>query len=168
MVIFIIPFAILYYEAWEYKLDSKGTKNGGNDFETSCKEQCCAALRWQFVFSFVGCIVLLILYAVFNKVHIPLTSFAATPASFNQKYDPTATFTKVSAIGAMTKSTLVDLPMQVTFLIYLVGCISWLGSWFFCIFAGVGLVLLPVDMIRWWSDRPRAIDIETIIKEKNY
>jgi len=166
MVIFIIPFAILYYEAWEYKLDSKGTKNGGNDFETSCKEQCCAALRWQFVFSFVGCIVLLILYAVFNKVHIPLTSFAATPASFNQKYDPTATFTKVSAIGAMTKSTLVDLPMQVTFLIYLVGCISWLGSWFFCIFAGVGLVLLPVDMIRWWSDRPRAIDIETIIKEK--
>ena len=79
-VIIIIPFAILFYEAWEYKLGDGGK---GTDSTTSCKEQCCSALRWQFVFSFVGCVILLILYAVFNKVSIPINSFpVASTAAF--------------------------------------------------------------------------------------
>jgi len=168
-VLFLVPFAILFYESWEYKLDTKGNKNGGKDYETSCKEQCCAALRWQFVFSLVGAAVLLVLYAVFNKVHIPITQFTVTTDDFAGVYDPKASFTTISLLGAKAAgrdTKLVDMTMTVTFLIYLVGCISWLGSWFFCIFAGVGLVLLPVDMIRWWYDRPHPLDIETVIKEK--
>jgi LMBR1 domain-containing protein 1 len=168
-VVFIIPFAILFYESWEYKLDKKGA-HGGNDFETSCKEQCCAALRWQFVFSIVGSAFLLILYAVFNKVHIPLTGFSASAEKdFIFNYNYKASFTKVgSTIGTLRfeQAQLLDLPMTVTFLIYLVGCISWLGSWFFCIFAGVGLVLLPCDMIRTWKDRPTPLDLATVVKEK--
>jgi LMBR1 domain-containing protein 1 len=166
-VIFVIPFAILFYEAWEYKLDKKGI-NGGNDFETSCKEQCCSALRWQFVFSIVGTAILLILYAVFNQVHIPLTGFDAKTSDFKFAYNYGSKFITINTVGSLRSENakLIDLPMTVTFSIYIVGCISWLGSWFFCIFAGVGLVLLPMDLIRYWNDRPRAIDLEAVIKEK--
>ena len=118
----------------------------------------------------MGTAILLILYAFFNKVHIPITGFFATTADFSHAYDPLSDFTRVTAKGTLrfdgAAAQLMDLPMTVTFLIYIVGCISWLGSWFFCIFAGVGLVLLPVDMIRWWKDRPRPLDIEAVIKEK--
>ena len=166
-VIFVIPFAILFYEAWEYKLDKKGI-NGGNDFETSCKEQCYSALRWQFVFSIVGTAILLILYAVFNQVHIPLTGFDAKTSDFKFAYNYGSKFITINTVGSLRSENakLIDLPMTVTFSIYIVGCISWLGSWFFCIFAGVGLVLLPMDLIRYWNDRPRAIDLEAVIKEK--
>eukprot|EP00946_MAST-07B_sp_MAST-7B-sp1_P001953 g1953.t1 len=175
-VIFIIPFAILFYEAWEYKLGDGGKST---DSTTSCKEQCCSALRWQFVFSFVGCVILLILYAVFNKVSIPINSFpvsstaafapmAGTATSPLEGYDPRASFTvfKMTDAHVMRKPDLVNMEMAVTFLIYLVACISWLGSWFFVIFAGVGVVYLPVDMIRAWKNRPRPLDLEALAKEK--
>ena len=164
-VIVIIPFAILFYEAWEYKLGDGGKST---DTTTSCKEQCCSALRWQFVFSFVGCIILLILYAVFNKVSIPINSFRVSPKDFSAGYNPRSSFTVVTVTDAhvMRKPDLVNMEMAVTFLIYLVACISWLGSWFFVVFAGVGIVYLPVDMIRAWKNRPKPLDLETLAKEK--
>ena len=44
-------------------------------------------------------------------------------------------------------SVLSVIPVPVTFSVYMIACMSFLGWFFFVIFAGVGLVAVPTDLI---------------------
>ena len=47
--------------------------------------------------------------------------------------------------------------MNVPFTLYLITVISFIGSILFAVFAGVGLVALPIDLVNEYRERPRAI-----------
>ena len=63
------------------------------------------------------------------------------------------------------KPDLVNMEMAVTFLIYLVLYLV-AGIMVLRHLRGVGVVYLPVDMIRAWKNRPRPLDLEALAKEK--
>jgi LMBR1 domain-containing protein 1 len=54
------------------------------------------------------------------------------------------------------------MPVQV----YLIGLVAVLGWFFFAIFGGIGMVALPLDLIRAWYFRPRPLDLQQWAREK--
>ena len=52
------------------------------------------------------------------------------------------------------------LSIQVSIPIFCVAMVSLVGWVFFSVFAGVGLVALPVDLLQTWFDRPTNIDVK--------
>ena len=44
--------------------------------------------------------------------------------------------------------------ISVSWLVYLFALLSFLGWWFFCLFSGVGLITLPMDLINTFRTRP--------------
>eukprot|EP01052_Picozoa_sp_SAG31_P028439 SAG31_NODE_2747_length_5147_cov_3.881933_3_plen_90_part_00 len=52
------------------------------------------------------------------------------------------------------------LTVQVSYTIMAVAIVSLVGWVFFSVFAGVGLVALPIDLLQTWFDRPTNIDVK--------
>lgn len=48
--------------------------------------------------------------------------------------------------------------LQVTFAVYVTALTGWVGWFFFAIFGGVGLAVLPIDLIAEFIWRPRYMD----------
>lgn len=57
--------------------------------------------------------------------------------------------------------------IQVTLPIYAVACVSLVGWVFFAMFAGVGLVALPIDLMHTFTDRPTSIDVKNWAAKRN-
>ena len=55
----------------------------------------------------------------------------------------------------------------VTLPIYAVACVSLVGWVFFSVFAGVGLVALPIDLMNTFRDRPTSIDVKNWAAKRN-
>lgn len=74
-----------------------------------------------------------------------------------------------AAIG--TQSDLKGTPdstiVPVTLPIYAVACVSLVGWVFFAMFAGVGLVALPIDLIHTFTERPTSIDVKNWAAKRN-
>ena len=81
---------------------------------------------------------------------IPVMAYYAAPGGQS----------RMSGIPDVTK-------IQVTLPIYAVACVSILGWVFFSIFAGVGLVALPLDLIHTFTDRPTSIDVKNWAAKRN-
>merc|ERR1711871_607883 len=57
--------------------------------------------------------------------------------------------------------------IRVTLPIYAVACVSLVGWVFFAMFAGVGLVALPIDLIHTFTNRPTSIDVKNWAAKRN-
>lgn len=57
--------------------------------------------------------------------------------------------------------------VPVTLPIFAVACVSIVGWVFFAMFAGVGLVALPIDLIHTFTDRPTSIDVKNWAAKRN-
>eukprot|EP00949_MAST-11_sp_MAST-11-sp1_P001642 g1642.t1 len=194
LIVLVIPFAIFYYESYEYKLD--GTTS-------TCCQQVRSAVKWQVIFLLPVLVILFILYAVFNTARIPINGYTIDAENAFTNYASDAEYTTVyktkgevscsnvlgnAATGnlcrykdeesglcrtgdcsaaAAQKKQFSSLSMNVTFLIYLVASLAFVGWFFFVIFGGVGLIALPMDLINNWISRPRAIDVEMYLKRKD-
>jgi hypothetical protein len=55
-----------------------------------------------------------------------------------------------------TQQAIVEL--QVTFAVYVTALTGWVGWFFFAIFGGVGLAVLPIDLVAEFIWRPRYMD----------
>lgn len=58
------------------------------------------------------------------------------------------------------------LTLGVTPVIYITAMITFLGWFFFCIFGGIGLAALPLDLFSDYANRPVRIDLEEYAKQK--
>lgn len=67
-----------------------------------------------------------------------------------------------AVVGIQTYTT-----VPVTLPIYAVACVSLVGWVFFAMFAGVGLVALPIDLIHTFTDRPTSIDVKNWAAKRN-
>lgn len=153
--LFIIPLTIFYYEAFDVDKNFK---------ETTCAKQCCSAMKYQIVTMVVLLPIFIILYTLLGTVRIPIkaTNINAsytgnfnsyTPGSFSTIDDNTVTVADFSGS---------DLAMQCTVAVFMIAFFSFFGWVFFIIYAGIGLVALPVDNIIDYKRRP------TLVKPVSY
>jgi len=186
-VIFLIPFAIFYYESLDEDED-------GN--ETGFWAQACSALKWEIVTLIVFVPVFIIMFVFLRTSLIPykqidtnmqygfhdISSSAAFPDSSVCTAKTTSTSCtseaackwasdKCSLDWQKTPSSVIQIPdekqicsttataggrctrlsaileLNVSFPIYLMAMMSFIGWFFFVMYAGVGLTALPMDLI---------------------
>jgi len=84
-----------------------------------------------------------------------VTSAANTPTTFGSGSSKTLTGTACSAYGSAVGSE--SFTVKPTFIVYMIAVGSIVSSFLFMIYAGVGLVALPVDLIKSFIHRPKKI-----------
>lgn len=98
-----------------------------------------------------GCVIIIVVKGITEgNAEIPLKAYEATVGSHSE-LKGASEFTTVP----------VSLP------IYAVACVSIVGWVFFAMFAGVGLVALPIDLIHTFTDRPTSIDVKNWAAKRN-
>lgn len=162
MVVVVIPFAFFYYEA-------------ADDDENS--SQVAAAVKGTVLFLVIFVVVLVIFFSFLSTAEIPVTRVAvpgddsgyvilsSTPFSTNlpSSKKPQCE-TADGKKWCLITNFIWDIP--VTFPIYIVAFISFLGWFFFTIFVGVGLVALPLDFLNEYKSKPQRMDVATYISTK--
>jgi LMBR1 domain-containing protein 1 len=159
-VVFLIPFAISYYQAYDVDLD-------GNETLT-CSDKICRAFKWQVISFIILAPIMFIMYAFLNKTAIPLyenTKKMVDTFEFNEY-----TMGKAAVVGENWKGIdeyeRKDLRMATSFPIYVIAAFSFLGSVFFVMYAGIGLIAIPMDFILGWKFRPQPMEEKNFIKYK--
>ncbi|KNC53710.1 LIMR family protein [Thecamonas trahens ATCC 50062] len=144
LALVVIPFAMFYYEAEEAENNSKS-------------KQLYSALCYTFwtVIVFAG--IVGILYGLIGKAEIPVQALTA-------RLQPGDAPLNTPCSGCT--STKVDLVIHVSLLVYLVGALSFVGIVLFVCFGGVGMIALPVDLVRDFVDRPRRIPLDVLAHRK--
>jgi LMBR1 domain-containing protein 1 len=97
-----------------------------------------------------GCVVITVVFVLGHEASIPVRSYYAAPGMASTKTG-TDDVTKIN----------VSLP------IFAVACVALVGWVFFSIFAGVGLVALPIDLLNTFRDRPTSIDVKNWAAKRN-
>ena len=132
-IAFLAPFSLFYYEAED-------------EDETSSKV--CHAVKMELFLLVILVILFVATYFYFNKAEIPIKEFIISA-------DHLQSSTAVLSGAASGIST--SLKLDVSFPIYIIAVFSWFGWWFFVIYAGVGLIALPLDLIMEYRDRPKRM-----------
>lgn len=158
-VIAMVPFAIFFYEEDATDLRDSSIK----------KNRWLPALCYTSVFVFAFLILVLSLYFTINKAEIPIQQFVY-PLNITDTY----TYTKPPGVDspyAFLQLTLpndfnahknitrtdADLDMPVSFVVYAMGLLTWIGSWLFAMFLGAGLASAPVEFIVAFIYRPKLM-----------
>uniref|UniRef100_A0A7S2RLI5 LIMR family protein n=1 Tax=Mucochytrium quahogii TaxID=96639 RepID=A0A7S2RLI5_9STRA len=147
LVLVVVPFTIFFYESFDHENDS------------TCKA-CSSALIYQLVISglFVGIYVVCYVFLRYSSLPVtdiqaPLSSFQDCPSSAG------ATCSGITWSTATTPSSnsdeLIKIPLP--FLVFLPAFLGFLGWWLFALYLGIGLVALPIDLIRAFVYRPKYI-----------
>ena len=63
-------------------------------------------------------------------------------------------------------TTATSLRVSVTIPVYIVALVAFIGWFLFVLFAGVGLVALPMDLLTEYATRPQPIDLEEYAKQR--
>lgn len=163
-VVSIIPFTIFFYESYEYKAGS-GTDQG-------CWKQFKGAFCWQMIATVIVAIVLGVTYATpsTNEVALPITSIEGNndPSYWGKYGHPFSTTDPMATLAAKLPTEKTVITFSVTFPVYLIGCMSFIGWFFFVIFAAVGLIAVPTDLINAYIETPKdSLDASQLNKKKN-
>ena len=170
LVTLIIPFSYFYYEA-----DDEGDEVGQTGFKAV------NAIKFTAAFLVAFIILLVIMYSELNQTHIPvvrnyidLSKQCTGYPSFVSVVPQTSSSTTSIAAGAMPMSVfnrcmiwqLIQWQFAVTFPVYLLALISFIGWFFFAIFGGIGFMALPVDLVMDFVTRPTPMKPEEYAKKK--
>ena len=102
---------------------------------------------------------MIISYFILSKANIPVQQF---DCDMNKALlvEPSEDFSSCDYGGT-------SIEMSVSFPVYLVCLIAFVGWVLFIIFAGVGLTAIPLDFICQFRNRPRRMSRESLTREKN-
>eukprot|EP01083_Nonionella_stella_P147435 465134_1 len=144
---FFIPFAFFFYES------DVAAPEPGED--TACTDQLATTLKLTFVNTALWALVLGLSYTYLHYADITMwqlkhdTALIASSGSVaaNQGINgcPSTITLPSGGSGHCTERTF-DVTIQVTFPIYIGALVSFLGYFAFVLFAGVGVVALPMSM----------------------
>jgi len=153
MCVGVVPFMMFYYEAWDPE---------GRNW------QVWTAFKYEIVTLIVICTTLLLMWAFMGYAEVPLELYAV-----NSTYDagsllmPATAPTTCGGSATCTQSgESVALRISVTLAVYIVALTTFLGWFLFTVFAGVGLVALPMDLVRDYSMRPQPLNLEEYAKQR--
>ena len=160
LCVFIIPLAISYYQAYEVNLD--GEEVG------SCGSKLCTAFKWQLVSFVVLTPIMFIMYAFLNNTSIPISENSETDVNkFHFKdYDSNDLVVTDSWKASGGEFVAGTMSMPTTFPVYLIASFSFIGWIFFVMYAGIGLVAIPMDLILGFRFRPKPLKQINFIKHR--
>lgn len=150
----IVPFAFFYYESDSDPNEDKGFF--GSQF--------CSAFMQTLAFFAAFVILLVVLYSFLNKAEIPVRR-----VTHNSSLLGPVSNTTFRAIGCQQPFCVKDRyiwSIPVTFPTYITAFISFIGWFFFTLFAGIGLVALPLDLINEWRTRPAPLKYQDYYDQK--
>ena len=134
-VLLLIPFSIFFYET---------------DEDQDAGKRMCAAFQFTMC-SFVSAgLIIFILYMMYSKADIPVT---ACSRGISTRSSSTAAIA-AAASAAPQKCQDIDLEIEVSFIIFMIATVIFLGMFLFVIFGGVGLFAMPLDLIHAYTRRP--------------
>lgn len=165
----LIPFTMFYYESYEPGI-------------TVCSQLRTASI-YSFIISVVWVIILVTTYFFLNKVELPVVTY---PITFNdfRTCDTLSSDDTLQCVNGMlpignTSIHVFDpqewptiqgqnetVRIDATFLIFLIAFLGFIGWFFFSVYAGIGLVSLPLDLLRAFWYRPRFMPRELYAKTK--
>ncbi|KAK9823563.1 hypothetical protein WJX72_003814 [[Myrmecia] bisecta] len=156
MVFFLIPFTMFYYEA---------------DSEMSMSQRWISAGMWEFATAVVIGLILGICYALVGYVEYPIMGMSSGLAPLKAINDTSVPLDRCIVPGVSLTSpvyagrlcdaingnvVIENWKQRVTFPVYVIAMSTTAGWTLFMVFAGVGFVALPMDMIRQFLGRPRS------------
>mmetsp|Transcript_24368 Transcript_24368/g.39232 ORF Transcript_24368/g.39232 Transcript_24368/m.39232 type:complete len:534 (+) Transcript_24368:160-1761(+) len=174
MVLIIIPFAYFYYEN---ETDSGESTAGCCGLIPYWNSQLCEGIKWSLAFFISFSLILVIMYALLPYADIPLTT---------RTYDFTSSTLRVTTAvpdldeldvdcssdadtAAQTHDCFVSssvIELQITFPVYCMALLAFVGWFLFVLFAGMGLPALPWDLFNEWRFRPKPMDLSKYATEK--
>jgi len=152
----IIPFAFFFYES---------------DMDDEKKDHCldtqtCGAIKYTAAFFVVFALILIIMYVVLNTAHIPVTRVAQATTLVTEVSNSIINVDHAckDSVGCVTNTFTWNIP--VTFPVFVMAFLAFWGWWFFALFAGVGLIALPLDLINAYRTRPTPMSTTQYFEEK--
>lgn len=138
IIVVLLPYSIFYYEA------DDGDDNVGN-------RQWLEALKMEFATLLVAIALFVVLYVTVSKSHIPMRALEVNSASvargFHEYTDGTTLSTAELEGASKIPVQSITVTLDVSFPVYITGLVSFIGWFGFCIFCGIGLIALPLDLI---------------------
>ena len=163
----VVPFGIFYYEAYHVNIDGS---------RTSSFSQCVSAFKWQIVTMVVFVPVFVIMYAFLAKSHVPVAAaevgadssvwMSVTDIAQDGRTSfPTAE--SVQESNMVKQWSKQSMEMSVSLSVFMIAFMSFIGWCFFIMYAGVGLIALPMDSIFAFIYRPKPIPMKDFTQQKN-
>lgn len=164
--IILVPFSYFYYESM---MDNDDLADGTE--RTCCQRQFWTAFWYTFAFLMIVAVLSIVLYATpANLAHVPTHRIAqhvsnmvpmctGTPGSsvFQPFHNVDLGQCATQGLGCSALGNEFTWEFSVSFPVYLLALLSFLGWFFMFIFAGVGLVALPMELINEYRTRPNPI-----------
>uniref|UniRef100_A0A7R9Y953 Uncharacterized protein n=1 Tax=Pinguiococcus pyrenoidosus TaxID=172671 RepID=A0A7R9Y953_9STRA len=154
LVIIVFPFAIFYYEA--------------DDGLEKTRSPLCSAVTYTFFTLAIALVILLCMFFFIGITQIPVREHSVNLSAFQ---DVPITSGCLSDIVRCTMTNTDDVTgnasfsesdetveLPVSFPVYLIALMAFVGYFFFVIFGGVGMAALPIDLILSYVYRPKRID----------
>jgi len=139
LAIGIIPFTIFYYEA--------------EDPDRSHSKQVTTAIKYEVVTVIIFLAITLILWAFLGTAQVPVTRLDANLL-------PNVTSIYDCGAGQCKRDRNYSVSYQISVVLYIISMINFLGMFLFCVFGGIGLAALPMDLYISWKRRPKLIGLK--------
>ncbi|KAJ1561713.1 hypothetical protein HK096_003605 [Nowakowskiella sp. JEL0078] len=154
IVVVAVPFTIFYYEGENDDDESDNKKSGAS--------QIGYAFKWLLPMLLLVGVGVSLMYIFIGYADIPLdvvTSGIYNSTAYNSDYCSSSglILTSVGSVIASCKRYQTSISVRVSVLVYVVAIITIAGWLVFSVFGGVGLVVLPFDLINEFINRPKSI-----------
>eukprot|EP00298_Acanthocystis_sp_HF-20_P012449 c19892_g1_i1.p1 GENE.c19892_g1_i1~~c19892_g1_i1.p1 ORF type:complete len:529 (+),score=217.24 c19892_g1_i1:675-2261(+) len=161
LLVVIVPFALFYYE-------SENPENPQPCVQTlhGLQISVCALL--------VVFLTTLVLYMYIGVAEIPIVSYTST-------FEPSSSSSSIINYGDIPvlvtedycsrheqqcNGNLESIELDVTYSVFIMGFVSFIGWFFFVSFAGVGLPSIPIDLLVEFQNRPQKLSEKEFIAKK--
>ena len=157
----IIPLAYFWYET---------------DEEDGLASRVCTTVCWSCVFMTIFICVLLGLFYSIGYVELPVEiifppGYNSTVTGQNYLKKWNAAKPPVPLWSSLTDPTIAPRVkaiqnIQTSLVIYILALLSFIGWFLLSLFAGMGLIAIPMDLISAWWNRPMPIDLKKFAEKK--
>jgi len=158
MLSVITPFAIFYHQA--YNTGDMNDTGTGMSLAKACqtKAMCMAFVR-TVVASAILILVIGLIYFGLGQAKLQIDTFSGKLLDISTATDINTMDCQLATEGVEACDAVqVDLTMDVTFSVYCIAIVAFIGWWIFAVFAGVGLYAIPIDCYYHWRSRVRFLD----------
>jgi LMBR1 domain-containing protein 1 len=147
-IFLILPVAYFYYETEGDALRSRIWH----------------ATKMEFFFLIIFSIIIFVSYAVLSKTNVPVEAVDWLADGTGSNYFLSLSSKTLSEGWSVGGDSFT---VNISFAVYLIGLIAFIGWWFFIIFVGVGITAIPMDLINEFRNRPRRMTQDQFNVKRN-
>jgi LMBR1 domain-containing protein 1 len=157
----VIPVAYFWYET---------------DEDDGVPNRICTTICWSCVFMIVFVSFLLGMYFSIGYVELPVElvfppgyNASSTAQNYLKKWDaakpPVPLWTALTDPKSAPRVQAIQ-NIQTSIVIYILALLSFIGWFLLSLFAGMGLIAVPMDLLSAWWNRPVPIDLKKFAEKK--